>query len=98
MSALFVNDGYTINTTFQFNNAEIKLEFRPPLSDELDQVFMRRIDPNKFLASKIVSWSGLDLEKTPPTEENIRKLHSAFWNVLSSTISNYPTESSLKNS
>lgn len=94
----FVNDGYTQDAKIEFADGEVLITFRPPLGDELQRMLQGKIDQNKFLESKLVSWSGLGLEDHPPTAENIKRLHSRLWGAILDTICGYNVESDLKNS
>lgn len=98
MSALFVNDGYTINATIEFANGKVEVLFRPPVGDELEQVYVGRVDPSDFLASKIVNWRGMGLDGVPVKAENIKRLHAQFWQTLMKTVVNFQTENEIKNS
>ena len=98
MSALFVNDGFTIDATIVFADGKVELQFRPPIGDELEQVYSRRLDASDFLASKIVSWRGMGLDAVPVKAENIKRLHAQFWQTLMNTVVNFQTESEIKNS
>lgn len=97
MASVFIPDGFTVKSTIQFADGEVKVEFRPPVADELNRVLTDKVDGSVFLASKIVSWSGFDLESSPVTTENVKRLHSGIWQLLMDLLFKFPTETEIKN-
>lgn len=94
----FVDDGYSIEAKIKFQDGEIAVTYRPAVGDEVQRLLQGKTDQNVFLASKIVSWSGMGLEAVQPIEANIKRLHSRLWSTLLDTICGYNVESDLKNS